>query len=62
MKWTISQFNAQSIFNKFTEITAKIMSHQPDVVCISETWLTSNTHTGTYLVDGYTSFLIVERS
>ena len=62
LSWEFLQYNARSVCKKITEITPEIMSHQPDVVCISETWLTSNKPTGLYSVDGYTSFYIVECS
>ena len=37
---TVSSFNARSIFPKFEELCLILSVHNPDIICICETWLT----------------------
>ena len=55
-QWTILHFNAQSIGNKFEFMTAEVVSSNPSVVCITETWLTAKSTFNLYQINGYTAY------
>ncbi|XP_033097278.1 uncharacterized protein LOC117101408 [Anneissia japonica] len=48
--------NARSIMNKVDELRMLINDKQPDVCCICESWITSDTATERYSIEGYNIF------
>ena len=51
----ILYYNARSLLPKLDELHISIDSHQPDVICITESWLCSNIQDSEILIPGYQS-------
>ena len=49
-------FNARSINNKWQVLQAEIRLLHPDIVCISETWVSSDSDSDSFSFDDYVSF------
>ena len=54
--WSLLNFNARSICNKFDEIHAEIDVINPHLVCITEMWLSRDSILQYYQLNGYTTF------
>ena len=50
---SIMYFNARSIMPKFDELCAIVQSSQPDIICIVESWLSSDIENKEIDIPGY---------
>ena len=57
-KLSVIYMNARSIRNKFNELQAYVAEENPDIICITESWLNLNNKDNekTYLLEGYNMF------
>ena len=49
-------FNARSLFNKISLLSAYALSNHPDLIAITETWANTDTPDGFYSLPGYTLY------
>ena len=49
----ILYYNARSLLPKFDELLISVDNYQPDIVCITESWLCSDIHDSEFLLPGY---------
>ena len=55
MDLSILYFNARSILPKFDELQAVCLTLDPDIICITETWLSSDIEDQEIVLSGYYS-------
>ena len=52
----VYSFNAQGLYSKFAPLSTFIADNNPDIVVITETWLTSDVNDTEFTPDGYCCF------
>ena len=62
--FSVLTFNTRSIRNKLNTLTAHLnsLTQQPDIIALTETWLTDNDNTLDYQIDNYNIPIISNRS
>lgn len=50
---SILLFNSRSLFNKLDDLKIRVISCQPDIICITETWLDESVNDNAILLPGY---------
>ena len=53
---TMFTINAQCLSNKFTQLSDFFAQHDPDIICITETWFNSQIQDNEFTPDGYSCF------
>ena len=53
---TLLHFNVRLMREKFDEMTSEVLSYDAQIVCITETWLSTDIVVGCYQMDGYSMF------